>query len=85
MSRPLEMSEIGKFHAMIKWATNKSQSKANAKEEFRHIMTRLKKDINLVKIPPNDLINVNILPNFARNVTIKNYQLTSVFNLKLSF
>jgi len=59
MCRPLEVSEIRKFQAMIKWATNKSQSKTNAKEEFHHIMTRLKKDINLVKIAPNDLINVN--------------------------
>jgi len=58
MCRPLEVSEIRKFQAMIKWATNKSQSKTNAKEEFHHIMTRLKKDINLVKIAPNDLINV---------------------------
>lgn len=61
MCRPLEVSEIRKFQAMIKWATNKSQSKTNAKEEFHHIMTRLKKDINLVKIAPNDLINVKFL------------------------
>ncbi|XP_050542293.1 uncharacterized protein LOC126906077 isoform X2 [Daktulosphaira vitifoliae] len=61
MSRPLEVSEIRKFQAMIKWATTKSESKTNAKEEFHHIMTRLKKDINLVKIAPNDLINI-VLP-----------------------
>lgn len=58
MNRPLEVSEVRKFQAMIKWATNKSESKPNSKEEFTHIMTRLKKDINLVKIAPNDLINV---------------------------
>lgn len=79
MCRPLEVSEIRKFQAMIKWATNKSQSKANAKEEFHHIMTRLKKDINLVKIAPNDLINVNNIQYyfvvlFLRKNTIDKYQ-----------
>lgn len=42
-------------------------------------MTRLKKDINLVKIAPNDLINVNIILYYIIIKTIKhiNYDFSS--------
>ncbi|XKL64913.1 hypothetical protein PGB90_004999 [Kerria lacca] len=61
MNRELDVPEIRKFEAILRWATNKSKSKPDPKQEFKHIMDRLKKDINLMKIAPQDLIKI-VLP-----------------------
>ncbi|XP_065212300.1 uncharacterized protein rsh isoform X2 [Planococcus citri] len=61
MNRDLDVPEIRKFEAILRWAKNKSKSKPDPKQEFKHIMDRLKKDINLMKIAPQDLIKI-VLP-----------------------
>lgn len=58
MTRNLDVPEIRKFEAMLRWATNKSKLKPDPEQEFKHIMDRLKKDIDLMKIAPQDLIRV---------------------------
>lgn len=58
MTRNLDVPEIRKFEAMLRWATNKSKLKPDPDQEFKHIMDRLKKDIDLMKIAPQDLIRV---------------------------
>lgn len=59
MNRNLDVPEIRKFEAMLRWAKNKSKTKPDPKQEFKHTMDRLKKDINLMKIAPQDLIKVS--------------------------
>lgn len=61
MTRNLDVPEIRKFEAILRWTKNKSKPKANPEQEFKHIMDRLKKDIDLMKIAPQDLIRVRKL------------------------
>lgn len=61
MNRDLDVPEIRKFEAMVRWATNESSTKPDPQQEFKHIMDRLKKEIDLLKIAPHDLIRVRIL------------------------
>ncbi len=68
MNRDLDVPEIRKFEAMLRWATNKSKSKADPDQEFKHIMDRLKKDINLMKIAPQDLIRVRLVYAFFARI-----------------
>ena len=57
MARNLEIPEIHKFEAMLKWAKNyiKNQgykSKVDAKAEYRACMERLSRDLKLYRISP---------------------------------
>ena len=57
MARNLEIPEIHKFEAMLKWAKNyiKNQgykSKVDAKSEYRACMERLSRDLKLYRISP---------------------------------
>ena len=57
MARNLEVPEIHKFEAMLKWAKNMIkkqgyQNKADAKADFRACMDRLSRDLKLYRISP---------------------------------
>ena len=63
MNRNLEVPEIAKFEAMLRWSkhrvSHKTYSdKADAKIEFRCCMDRLTRDLKLYRISPQDLIKV---------------------------
>ena len=57
MARNLEIPEIHKFEAMLKWAKNYIknqgyQNKSDAKADFRACMDRLSRDLKLYRISP---------------------------------
>ena len=57
MARNLEIPEIHKFEAMLKWAKNMIkkqgyQNKSDAKADFRACMDRLSRDLKLYRISP---------------------------------
>ena len=57
MARNLEIPEIHKFEAMLKWAKNYIknqgyQNKSDAKLDFRACMERLSRDLKLYRISP---------------------------------
>ena len=57
MARNLEIPEIHKFEAMLKWAKNYiknqgHQNRADAKADFRACMDRLSRDLKLYRISP---------------------------------
>ena len=57
MARNLEVPEIHKFEAMLKWAKNMIkkqgyQNKSDAKADFRVCMDRLSRDLKLYRISP---------------------------------
>ena len=63
MNRNLEVTELSKFEAMLKWAKYKVKKKSfsnrtDAKIEFRCTMDRLTRDLKLYRIMPQDLIKV---------------------------
>ncbi|XP_047363008.1 uncharacterized protein LOC124954315 isoform X1 [Vespa velutina] len=65
-SRP-EVAEIKKFEAMLKWANHRIKTKPtklDPKVEFKCIMERLCNDINLYRIPPQELVRI-VLPSKA--------------------
>ncbi|XP_043678982.1 uncharacterized protein LOC122634271 isoform X1 [Vespula pensylvanica] len=65
-SRP-EVAEIKKFEAMLKWANHRIKTKPtklDPKLEFKCIMERLCNDINLYRIPPQELVRI-VLPSKA--------------------
>ena len=69
MARNLEIPEIHKFEAMLKWAKHyiKKQGykdKIDAKIDFRACMERLSRDLKLYRISPQDLIKT-VLPSKA--------------------
>ena len=69
MARNLEIPEIHKFEAMLKWAKNyiKKQghtNKLDTKIDFRACMERLTRDLQLYRISPQDLIKT-VLPSKA--------------------
>lgn len=61
MNRGLEVVEIKKFEAMLRWAKNriKNKSETEASIEFKGIMERLSKDLKLYRITPQELIKVS--------------------------
>ena len=67
MARNLEVPEIHKFEAMLKWAKNMIkkqgyQNKSDAKADFRACMDRLSRDLKLYRISPQvEALNVSIL------------------------
>ena len=67
MARNLEIPEIHKFEAMLKWAKNMIkkqgyQNKSDAKADFRACMDRLSRDLKLYRISPQvEALNVSIL------------------------
>ena len=67
MARNLEIPEIHKFEAMLKWAKNiikkqGYQNKSDAKANFRACMDWLSRDLKLYRISPQvEALNVSIL------------------------
>ncbi|XP_076752653.1 rap GTPase activating protein radish isoform X1 [Xylocopa sonorina] len=68
MCRSLEVGEIRKFEAMLKWAKNRikdrKSTKVDPKVEFKCIMERLSRDLKLHRITPQELIRI-VLPSKA--------------------
>ncbi|XP_023315246.1 uncharacterized protein LOC106654195 isoform X4 [Trichogramma pretiosum] len=64
MNRGLEVVEIKKFEAMLKWAKHRIKTKSSdidASVEFKCIMERLSRDLKLYRITPQELIKI-VLP-----------------------
>ncbi|CAB4059158.1 Signal-induced proliferation-associated 1-like protein 1,Rap1 GTPase-activating protein 2,Rap1 GTPase-activating protein 1,GTPase-activating protein DDB_G0291510 [Lepeophtheirus salmonis] len=75
MSRNLEVQEVAKFEAMLKWAQHRVKTKSfsnrvDAKIEFRCCMDRLTRDLKLYRIAPLDLIKVVLPSKSIRNEKI---------------
>lgn len=75
MNRNLEVAEINKFEAMLKWAkyrvnNRKYSDKADARIEFRCCMDRLTRDLKLYRISPQDLIKIVIPSKAIKNEKI---------------
>lgn len=61
MARSLEVVEIKKFEAMLKWAKHRIKTMktgVDANVEFKCIMERLSKELKLHRITPQELIKV---------------------------
>ena len=64
MNRGLEVVEIKKFEAMLKWAKHRIKTKSSdvdANLEFKCIMERLSRDLKLYRITPQELIRIYML------------------------
>lgn len=75
MARDLQVPEVRKFDTMLAWAECKvDKMKANpnidVNLEFRCIMERLTRDLNLCKISPSELITVVLPTKSLRNERI---------------
>ena len=69
MARNLEIPEIHKFEAMLKWAKNYIknqgyQNKSDAKADFRACMDRLSRDLKLYRISPQVKMPNHFLSSF---------------------
>ncbi|XP_055380347.1 uncharacterized protein LOC129611299 isoform X2 [Condylostylus longicornis] len=75
MCRDLQMPEIRKFEAMLAWAKYKVEKmktspNTDTQLEFRCIMERLTRDLDLCRISPNELISVVLPSKSLRNERI---------------